>query len=188
MKTHLIAIFFAFLIVFVCEAQTQQGSKMIGGNGSGGIGEVTGISLSPSFGYFVTHDLAVGSGIPLSYDYDKHVDYRTIGGGLEPYVRYYLGKEASTRIFAQANGSYFYLNTKNTGGAHYGSAYIGNSFGGSLGLVRFLTEQVGLETQLFYVNSQSVQTSDSQTSHHPRHDSYGLRFGLQVHLPRPTKK
>jgi hypothetical protein len=188
MKTSFLSLFLAYLVFFTCDAQTQKGSKMIGGNGAASFGKVTSIGLHPSFGYFLMDDLAVGSGVLLSYSRFKEVGYRTMGGGVEPYVRYYLGKQAPTRFFAQANGAFSYLQAKNTGDSHYGSGYTGNSFGGSVGIVRFITEQVGLEAQFHYNNYQNVQTDGFRTTHDSRQDNYGLRFGIQVHLPSSRTK
>lgn len=188
MKTNLSVLLIALFFPLAIHAQTQKGDKMIGGSGNMNFGRSFYVSLSPSLGLFVIDDLVVGSGVPVSYGYFKEAKYRTIGGGLEPYIRYYFGNQAPLRVFAQANGSVSFLNGKNKGDAFYGSAYTQNSFGGSIGLVRFITEQVGLEARLYYNNYQNAQTRDSNTRYDSRQDSYGLTLGIQVHIPRSSKE
>ena len=188
MKTNLLALLIALLVSLASHAQTQKGDKMIGGSGYMEFESGFHIGVSPSIGFFIIDDLVVGSGIPISYGYIKEAKYRSISGGIEPYIRYYFGNQAPLRVFAQANGSISFLNGKNKGDAHYGSGYTQNSFGGSLGLVRFISEQVGLEARLYYNNYQNAQTSDSYTTYNSRQDNYGLMLGIQVHIPRSSKE
>jgi hypothetical protein len=179
MKTSLLSLLIAFLLSFACEAQTQKGAIMIGGSGGVGFKDAFSISLNPNLGFFVTNDFAIGAGVPLQFY--KQKDYNSVSGGLQPFARYYFGKPAATRLFAQANGMYHLSRSK--GGSPNDpnkiNTYSQNSFGGGLGLVHFVIEQVGLEAKLSYTNGQMFPAY--------RGGGFGLNFGIQVHLARSEK-
>lgn len=178
MKTRLF-ILLLIAAAFTCNAQTLKGTKMIGGSGSIYHEDGFNISLSPNLGYFIADNLAIGGNINLFLsDNDNNT---AKGASLGPFVRYYFGQEAPTRIFAQANGSVGfsrYINTFN--GREAKDTYNTNSFGAGVGIAHFLTEQVALEARLYYNNYRFYDSS-------PRHDQVGISFGVQIHLPGSTK-
>jgi hypothetical protein len=166
MKTSLLTFFLALGVSLTCYAQTEKGTKMIGG--SGAINLQGGISahLQPKFGYFVADGLAVGSGVLFGYSRWKNLDLRvhqqevalrSLSVGLQPFVRYYFGETATTRVFVQANTSLTYTNR--SGYDYYytpfdqSNSFTQTSVGGGIGIVHFLTEQVGLEAQVAYRNN-----------------------------------
>ncbi|RDV13877.1 hypothetical protein DXT99_17780 [Pontibacter diazotrophicus] len=147
---------------------------MIGGSGYGSFQEGFDVTLPPNFGYFVTDNLAAGSGLSLVYS--KRNNYRNIATGLQPFVRYYFGQDAPTRVFAQANGNILYGGDKSTyGESEQKNSYRHHSLGARLGLAHFITEQVGLEVKLHY--NYNFPGSNLTSS------AFGFSFGFQIHLP-----
>ena len=138
------------------------------------------IYLLPRLGYFVTEDLAVGSGVLLGYSRYKNPDMtvRNAHVGLQPFARYYFGAPKTTRVFAQADVSI--IHTRRSGVnffPDYGNkvSFTDTTVGGGIGLVHFLTQQVGLEALVGYRNNTTGFESIGR--------GLGVTFGLQVHLP-----
>jgi hypothetical protein len=179
MKTTLLTLLIALAISLTCNAQTAKGTKLIGGSGYGNFQDGFHINLAPNLGYFVIENLAIGSGVPLAYG--KKDSYRSITAGLRPFVRYYFGQDSPTRVFAQAQGSIVYVGDKhNYEGGEHKRLYRDHSVGALLGLVHFITEQVGVEANLHYNHN----FPDSDFTSTP----IGFGFGLQIHLPSSTSK
>ena len=180
MKTVFLILFLALVMSFACNAQTLEGTKMLGGSGSVLLDEGIDIYLVPNAGYFVADDVAVGGGVELYYA--RYDPYRNMAVGLQPFVRYYFGPPAAqTRYFAQVNGAVHYSNSKDFDAVeNISNNYTSNSFGAGLGVVYFLTEQVGLEARGFYENARYNAV--------PRNGHFGLRFGVQIHLPGVVEK
>ena len=97
------------LILFSTELMAQnisQGDKIIGGSVRGGISRTNSqntskhffLSVNPNFGFFLTSNLALGSGIRLSYSSSKsendgnnfRSEYNSIHLGITPFIRYYF--------------------------------------------------------------------------------------------------
>jgi outer membrane protein len=97
MKKFLALAMFALLVNCV-KAQTSKGNMMIGGNFSFGSTSYEGspdkyntFTFAPSFGYFVSDNLAVGSGISFSQNSNTSgiTKNDNTSFGLTPFVRYY---------------------------------------------------------------------------------------------------
>lgn len=93
-------------------------------------------------------------------------------------------------MFVQANGSIHHSKSKSAVALPFedgvGDMEIEftnkyNSIGVGIGAGHFLTEQVGLEAQIF-CNSVGYANADR------REGQVGISFGIQVHLPKSTKK
>ncbi|MFD3002422.1 hypothetical protein ACFS7Z_18770 [Pontibacter toksunensis] len=175
MKTAFLVLLFSLAVAFASNAQTQKGTKMLGGSGFVLLDEGIDIYLVPNAGYFIADDVAVGGGVELYYA--RYDPFRYMAVGLQPFVRYYFGPPtARTRYFAQVNGAVSYRNDKNMDAVEdISHNYTSNSVGAGLGVVYFLTEQVGAEARLFYENE--------KYNAGPRNGRLGLRFGVQIHLP-----
>lgn len=185
MKTSLLTLLLALMASFNCYAQTEKGAKMIGGSGAISLSNGISVYLRPNLGYFVTDDLALGSAVLLGYSKRKSQDIsiQSTYVGLQPFVRYYFGEPAVTRVFVQANTSLTYTHRSGLENYPYYSqpdSFTDTSFGGGIGLVHFLTQQVGLEAQAGYrTNSYGLDTFSSGLS---------INFGLQIHLPSAASK
>jgi hypothetical protein len=159
MKSLLLVAFFA-VVAFSSYGQTEQGRYLIGGdlpfaaqfnNGSG-------VSLSPSFGYFIMDNFAIGG----------LVNVNSFGGGtsyaLGPLARYYFDTgNDKLKPFGQA-----FLGLKGGGG----STGLGVNLGG--GLAIFLNEHVALEPNL----KVDIDTREFYPS-----GTVSLNLGLQIYMP-----
>ena len=161
-------------------AQTEQGTKLVGGNASIRFNDPFTINLSPDFGIFVANHIAVG-GMAQVY-YISTDNGHTTALGLSPFFRYYFGKDNPTRFFAQVNtGLTHYWYSSDFGGREYKSSYNSTNVGLGLGLVHFLTEQVGLEAVLAYNYNAYSNSSNSNAG------AVTLNVGFQIYLPSKTK-
>lgn len=186
MKTSCLTLLLAFTLAFACHAQTQKGTLMIGGGGSAEFEDGFSASLNPNLGYFVANNVAVGSGLSLCYG--KSSSLRSVGAGVQPFVRYYFGQQAPTRFFAVASGSVLSHRTEVENGIVEYEKSTSHSFGGGLGVVHFLTDQVGLEAQLLYRNSRTYYNIYYDDIPPSWNGGLGLSLGVQIHLPRKAYK
>lgn len=169
MKTLFISLTVSIILfaIFPSLAQTEKGTMLLGGNSNFRIHD-DGFNayINPNIGFFVVDNFALGGSLPLYYSGYEHGSNTNIG--FAPFARYYFG-EGSTRLFALASlgyrhGWYRYNNgfaeDKDSEGSVMGSAGIG--------LVYFLTNQIGAEAILAYnANGGNIN----------------LGFGFQIFLP-----
>ncbi len=94
MKLFLFITSMLFCFSFSVSAQTEQGSKFIGGsfqistNTYSGTDDVnTSFTLEPKFGYFIKDRWAIGSGLGLSITSDGDTD---VTFTISPFTRYYI--------------------------------------------------------------------------------------------------
>jgi outer membrane protein len=180
-------------------AQTERGSKLIGVS----VGELSytkfdngrtrlSAAVTPAVGWFVANNLAVGTGIRLSYSRSKFNGFgtmfpvsttsRSFGYGLAPFARYYLPGSGKHRVFAHvsAEHTWFRERTKYEEGPNTNAS---NSFPrtwaayGGLGYNYFLTPTVALEAQAGY------RRSGYFNDRRPATGELDARVGLSVFLP-----
>lgn len=151
-------------------AQTEKGTKLLGGNGNISLmsGTFNG-SLNPNLGLFISDNFALGISLPLYYSGNN--DNSTKATGLSPFARYYFG-EGSTRIFASAALGYTHIWYSYSENSTHSSGHVRSSAG--LGLVHFLTNQVGMEAILSYGG---IHRSENHTG------ILQLNLGFQIFLP-----
>lgn len=155
-------------------AQTSKGTLLLGG-GAGFTSESEGesssstLELSPSLGYFLADNLAVGAQISFtSFGGDSKGSQYSIG----PAIRYYafeLG--SSAKIFGEANfgfGSY-------DSGEEGVDALSSTSWGIKAGPAFFLNESIALETTVGYGSSKVKDAEDASSS-------FGVNIGFQIHF------
>lgn len=150
-------------------AQTEKGSRLIGGSGYFNVKDDFFFRLSPMYGQFIFDNFAVGAGATL--DFVSGYERDDIGLALGPYLRYYIGNNASRLLF--------------TGNLEYGSFSRRNQFdqysekafsaGFGVGYVHFLTNQIGLEAILNYRNNWGSRFT---------YDELFINLGFQIHLAR----
>jgi hypothetical protein len=151
MKTKVLIIaLLSSLCLFGLYGQTEQGTWILGGGASTDLtfesdNNSFGIYVSPDIGYFVSDNLAVGSGIPLLLSTEEN--YRYIAYGISPFIRYYFGPPSELMFFVTGsfgiNGrSSKYDDTTNSSSSITGRAGVGCTY--------FLNESIGLETILGY--------------------------------------
>jgi len=174
-------------------AQTDQGSMLVGGSASldytvQSNNKVFNASLSPQGGYFVIDNFAVGLRMPLglqsisskaaaSSGSEIESNTLTYRVGIGPFVRYYFGKSA-IRPFVNGGADYQYSRTREKDSfseqrrVQRQDSY--SVFGGA-GMAYFISQFVGLETQLSYTYFRSDELN--------KYSRLGLTVGLQIYIP-----
>jgi hypothetical protein len=166
---------FILLFAFNGIAQTEKGSKLLGGSASIQFYKPFSVNLNPNAGFFVLDKLAIGSSIYFSFSTDKYTRHSSVG--FAPFARYYLGKsklqyfvQAATGIYRNWYTTSYPLQEKTKQFSYYWNASAG------LGAVYFITQQVGLESTLNY---QLYNISSGRRNN----DNLFLNFGFQIYLP-----
>jgi hypothetical protein len=154
-------------------AQTEKGSKLLGGSASIQFNDPFSINLNPSAGIFVLDKLAVGSSISLSFSSNVNSRYTSVGIG--PFARYYFGK-SKVQYFVLADVG-LYRNWYNFNYPGFEEKRTSSYFKPRLGVgaVYFITQQIGLESTLNY---QIYRNSDRFNN-----NFLFLNFGFQIYLP-----
>lgn len=168
---------FIFLLLFTATtsvlAQTQQGNWMIGGNATfaslkQGDFKVTTIGISPTAGYFIANDLAIGASLNLT-SYKEEDDDAETDFSAGPFVRYYfVNLGPSAKLFAQADIAFG--STK-----FFGESEGFTDWGISAGPAIFLNPHTALEITLGY-GSKKYKIDEDATS------AFGVNVGFQIHL------
>jgi len=171
----------------VLEAQTLQGSQMVGGQGAlAGVfrdgSDRFEFSLSPDYGYFVLDHLVVGTFLDFSFIAIEDLTNR-FRFSIKPFARYYLPSQSKWRFFI--NGS--------VGGgidrlkldddllqeidpdAENPSVRGLFEFDVGPGVNFFLSRSVALEGYVFYEGNQREGEEDLTSR-------FGLRLGLQAFI------
>ncbi|HEX6226912.1 MAG TPA: autotransporter outer membrane beta-barrel domain-containing protein [Chryseolinea sp.] len=173
-------------------AQFNKGRMLVGGSAefrtmsdkdkTGGTtttnGNRTTLSISPSFGYFIIDQLAVGAAVDMSLSkwnakdaFDD--DNNTTSIQFQPFVRYYL----PMGIFFQ--GKFGVGTAKTTYDDRGDSKYNTSSLALSAGYAIFLSDNVAIEPELGYRTSKFKNT-DSDTKN--LNSGLFLRVGFQIYL------
>ena len=175
MKKNIVIIALAFLSL-QSYAQTKKNNLMIGGNigysstktSSLNVKNTT-LNISPTVGYFVGDNLAVG--VNLNYSQEKFASITQSLFSFGPFARYYFGEHDKLKPFGQIGLGLFsgnhqvnFNNTKITGSSYH----IG------LGTAYFLTKNVALEGMLQYQKTNPKEGSNSNI--------LALKIGFQIHL------
>jgi outer membrane protein len=116
-KVTILFVLICALVAYNSNAQTSQGAMMLGGSlefysqgfqGNSDAGN-SGLGFSPSFGYFVADNLAVGAGLVLSTETFDGGTTKTVvtDFGIAPFARYYkFTSNEDFAFFAQATLSF----------------------------------------------------------------------------------
>ena len=142
-------------------------------------GTRTSLSVSPSFGYFVIDQLAVGASVDMGVSKwnaktANDVDNNTTSFQFQPFVRYYL----PMGVFFQ--GKFGLGTAKTTYDENYDdNKYNTSSLALSAGYAIFLSDNVALEPELGYRTSK-FKESDSDTKN--INSGIFLRIGFQIYL------
>ncbi len=183
MKTTLFTcLLLCTVLSFTALAQTEKGTKLVGGTGTIRFNNPFSISLAPDLGIFLADNAALGATVQVSYSSQDNPRYSTTGLGLAPFFRYYFSGNETNKIFGQFNAGIFH--TQNTYPSGFNTetsrSYNYTNVGLGLGLVHFFTKQVGLEGILAY-NSNSYINSNNSSG------SLTLNLGFQIYLPAKSK-
>lgn len=177
-------------------AQIEKGSHMVGGSFTGSFKDINdnlSFELSPTYGYFISNQIAVGSSLNLAYSHLKTTSFSSTTGnqtthfnnsgfGIMPFVRYYPIRT----WFAEAQIGY----TLDRQEVDYGSSVQKSrqtlfSMAPALGYNYFIGRSVALEGKLSY-----TLTHRNSRPFEYKHFSKNLQLqiGLQVFLPSIKNK
>jgi hypothetical protein len=118
-------------------------------------------SLQDNLGYFVADRLAIGPGITLNISNSKIsaesftgtvINHSTMYSiAFSPFIRYYFATKGKLSFFAQANPSIGYgQNIYKNENDKFTQSTVSFGGGAGIGLVYFIVDNVGLETQISY--------------------------------------
>lgn len=171
MKKSLSGLFVFMVIGLAASAQTEKGNYLVGGNFELNTAKNnTVIAFSPSLGYFLINNFAVGANLNLSYT--KSLNAKTTGFGLGPFARYYLGT-LNIRPFGEADFNFTSQKTKVSSSS---TTVNGTSFFLGAGLAAFINRNVAIEGLAGYSHSDYAHASGS--------GGFNLRIGFQVYLSK----
>ncbi len=155
-------------------AQTEKGEFIIGGNFDFNTKKHVGFTVtefifSPTVGYFVANNLAVGIG--LDYSVTKFSAFKGESIAIMPFARYYFGKHDKLRFFGHAGIGLASGNLESTDFSNRVSSYKSKKFTykAGLGASYFFTKNAALEGMLQYSNTKYDNT-------------LGFNLGLKIHF------
>lgn len=137
-------------------------------------------SLSPSFGYFFSDNLAIGGSISASTSFSKASGayLNSSSFGIGPFIRYYkYTANKDFAFFGQGELSYTSAKFDNTGGGETKTSAI--SFAVAPGFVYFLTGHWGIE---FSVQLLSISSDDPDKNVDDNNIST-IQFGITSFSP-----
>jgi hypothetical protein len=174
MKKYLLC---AFLFVSVSgfpqtEKPITKGNMMIGGNLSFASNDIHmyhfSLDASPSFGYFLFNNFAVGLDVPVQYMRLSQLNEYSIG--VSPFVKYY----ANNGLFATFKyGEHFNRYISTTTMSMYDSRNFSLTTG--IGYSYFIGNKVSLEGGIYH-EYYKYRTTDYGEN------NFSLRFGFQIFL------
>ena len=197
MKKIITITLLSFLTIFSTSAQegesSMKGKYLLGAYTPVASVGWSNIALTPSVGYFLTDNIAVGLGFSYSSD-DDNGDATTFDGqyidkslSLSPYVRYYMNDKLFINAgFGISNGSL--VNNWNDGSTSYSDETKTSAFGLNVGagLSLMWGERVAIEPAFLIVtSSSSMEVKDGNTTtttDMPSSVSAGFEIGLSIRL------
>ncbi|MTI30531.1 hypothetical protein E1171_06880 [Cytophagales bacterium RKSG123] len=205
MKTFKLIPLLFFFFYHPIMGQTSQGNFLLGGvasfnvqNDVGQEGRVSTLSVSPNFGYFIIDNLAMGLSLPLNFKWDKWAGGkgRNINLVLGPFAKYYIPVADRVSFFGETALGLGTTNVKQDPryrpiepedpllDPQIRYKEILRVYKLGMGLVYFLSPQVGLEGELAYVAQSTRLKSELIDFLNDTEKNRNLSFtiGLQVYL------
>ncbi len=188
MNKSIIALFLMTMGVTAAQAQTSSGDMMVGGGfefssvsyQAGSANDENRFSFTPSFGYFVSDNLAVGASLTLSSERDGTGAGKTVRSsfGLGPFARYYIfTSNEKFGFFGQAQLSFSSGKTDPPAGNVRRNNAV--SFALSPGMAFFFNEHWAVE---FAFRGFVFSSTDPDTD--TDNDKYSVvQFGVQSFSP-----
>lgn len=146
--------------------------------------------LSPSAGYFVANNVAIGASVPILYSYSRSSlssfasVYRDTQVGLSPYVRAYLGA-SKFRPFLNATVGYNQMwnsYTSARGLTKTNSSFV--SYGVSAGVAYFINHNITLDASLGYTGGERANLADFFNNGVTQEQSIRVSVGFRLFLGR----
>ncbi|MFD2784984.1 outer membrane beta-barrel protein [Hymenobacter rubripertinctus] len=194
-KTYFLLPLAAVLASFTAQAQTTQGTRVLGLSG----GNFTfqrndfalnyGGSVAPSAGLFVADNLALGAAVPLGYSRFKPnianaITEQNLSLGLLPWLRYYIPSGSRHRVFGELSAggvlnSYRRRPPLSSSQRTQSSTVANFHASAGLGYSYFITPAVGLEGLLAYQIINGNNDSNPFSG-----GALNFNLGFRVYLPK----
>jgi hypothetical protein len=179
MKKLILIPLFIISLSITSMAQTEKGSKLIGGTGTlhFGTGNYKGtlLAFTPRFGGFAANNFAIGASAPLYlYTYEGET---TSSIGISPFLRGYFGK-SPTRFFLEGRIGYQRYSYKSDD-SNFDNSTNSFVYGAGLGVTHFISDRVGLEFLLSYDDA----GDDGTIINISNLTGVNFNVGFQVYLP-----
>jgi len=166
----------AIIVSIKAYSQTDKGSWLLGGSASFSSSKptygdaTTMLSITPTIGYFIKKNLAVGAQATL-----QNITSSNIATSFSPFIRYYfLPMGSNAKLFA--NASYGWGNYSLYGGSYTAVSTWEISAGPSI----FLNKNIALELTLSYAADALTYYGTTRTIR--------LNTGFQIHFNKKGKK
>lgn len=185
MKKLLLSLVAVAAFAVSTQAQTEKGKILLGGNVGFSSSKVDGVNKSdigfsviPSAGYFVSDNIAIGTGV--GYTYDKMVSKKTLNQAFEvaPFGRYYVGLSDQFKFFGQLSVPMSFGNNKvvdadgKVGSKVASTTDIGVTV--APGFAFFPTKKIGIEFSVNGLGYNNSQIKDEATGAKVKANSFGL--------------
>jgi hypothetical protein len=200
MKKLLLSLVAVSALAFSTQAQTEKGKIIVGGNVGFKSTKVDGVkksdisfSVVPSVGYFVSDNIAIGTGV--GYTYDKQVSDLNLNQAFKvaPFGRYYVGLSDQFKFFGQLSVPMSFGNDKvldadgKTGDKVATTTKIGVNV--APGFAFFPTKRIGIEFSVNGLGYENAQAKNEITGNKVKANSFGLeadtfapKLGVQFHF------
>ena len=151
-------------------------------------------SLADNLGFFVANRLAVGPGISFnitnehtSYENSINTDkeHSTIYSlAFSPFIRFYFAKKDKLAFFVQANPSIGYGQAIYTDSSDkFTRNTLSYGGGAGIGMVYFILDNVGLETQLSYTfTANNIKEKEDKINNNSGVSAVGIGLGLSFYF------
>ena len=209
MKKLVLSLIAVTALAFSTQAQTEKGNFMIGGNVELNSGKSDGapksnidFSVIPSVGYFVTDNLAIGTGI--GYQVSKDYTYNSVTPALgfstkqqafvvSPFARYYKGINDQFKFFGQLSVPMSFGNTKvgTVDGDNYTKVSKDNNVGVALspGFAFFPSKKFGIEFSVNGISYNDYSRKDGNDNDNGGSKNFNIganffapKIGVQFYL------
>jgi opacity protein-like surface antigen len=202
MKKLLLSLVVVSAMAFTTQAQTEKGKFIVGGNAAfdtnksdaEGAKSNTSFKIVPSVGYFVSDNIAVGTGV--GYSYDKQVGkFENQAIVVSPFGRYYANLSESFKFFGQLSVPMAFGKDKAVDAAGKVGDKVGTStqIGVALapGFAFYPTKRIGIEFGIngLSYNNTRYENADGDKIKGAGSDSFSLganffkpNLGIQFHF------
>ena len=183
------------------QAQTEKGNVLLGGNVGFSTSKTDGASKSdvsfsivPRVGYFVSDNIAIGTGV--GYNYDKQVSNNNLNQAFEvsPFGRYYVNLSDQFKFFGQLSVPMAFGNNKLVDAQgnvadnkHATTTNIGVNL--APGFAFYPTKKIGIEFSVNGLGYNHFQVKNEITGGKSKTNSFGLdadtfapKLGVMFHF------
>ena len=163
-----------------------------------------GVGAYFTLGYFVADNLAIGPGFDVGYSWNKstsgsyYFQIQSLYGGVDPFIRYYFGKNIKLKPFVQSDigvsyGLNYYKYTteyQNETVNKFQTNTLSLNAGASAGIAYFINQVIGLECSISYNFNHEIQSSDQEGSSDIKTNNHliNLGIGFQYYFAKKPKE